>query len=90
MGDVVSEFVGQYQHEFGVCFDDYCFAGDFDVDCFAGDFGVDCVGVDYLIYLVGRYLTLIAVVFLTMLADCFDPLNVKVTERPQTAFLTSS
>ena len=87
-GDVVSEFFGQYQHQFGVCFDDYCYASDFYVDCL--DFDVDCVGVDYLLYLVGRYFAVISVVFLTMLADCSVLLNVKVIQPMQTAFLTRS
>ena len=54
-------------------------------DCFAGYFDIDCVAVDYLLYLVGQYLAVISVV----LADYFDLLNVKVTQPPQTAFLTS-
>ena len=54
-------------------------------DCFAGYFDIDCVDVDYLLYLVGQYLAVISVV----LADYFDLLNVKVTQPPQTAFLTS-
>ena len=58
---VASEFVGQRHHEFGVCFYDYCYAGDFDVDCLAGDFDVDCLGIDCLLYLTDRWLS----VFLT-------------------------
>lgn len=46
------EFVGQYHHECGVHFDDYCYAGD--VDCLVGYFDSDCFGIDYLLYLVGR------------------------------------
>ena len=82
---VASEFASQHHHEFRVCFYDYCYAGDFDVDCLGGDFDVDCFGINCLLYLVGWKLT-----FFTKLAHFFDLLNVKVTQPPPTAYLTSS